>query len=73
VARWRLLFPADAEIESVVMRDLGVAGGLLVGHHSSHNGTPPDATLKQLAGYRGDVVTTYPGVYNGIPTARDAG
>ena len=75
---WRLLFPGDAEIRSwKTMNREGVLKPvhfLKVGHHGSHNGTPPAELLdKILPGEPHDgrprraVVSTYLDTYNNVP------
>jgi beta-lactamase superfamily II metal-dependent hydrolase len=75
---WRLLFPGDAELRSwrtmeceQVIRPVDF---LKVGHHGSHNATPPDEILERLlpadrAGgpRRVALVSTQHDVYNAVP------
>jgi beta-lactamase superfamily II metal-dependent hydrolase len=75
---WRLLFAADAQLESWrTMDDKGVLKPvhyLKVSHHGSHNGTPAPSLLdKVLPLPRGGwkkgraVISTWEGQYGGIP------
>lgn len=75
---WRLLFSGDAELRSWRTMDrhgqLRPVHFLKVGHHASHNGTPPDALLeKVLPMPRADnraryaLVSTCGGTYRGVP------
>jgi beta-lactamase superfamily II metal-dependent hydrolase len=77
---WRLLFAGDAEQKSW---SLMAAAGLLrpvhflkVGHHGSHNATPPDAILESILPLtrpderrREALVSTCGGSYGGVPHA----
>ena len=75
----RLLFAGDAEQRSWQMMadkaDLQAVDLLKVGHHGSHNGTPP-APILDLVLPRGRrrtavaIVSTHPGVYGGVPDPR---
>ncbi|HUF39193.1 MAG TPA: hypothetical protein VMN57_11780 [Anaerolineales bacterium] len=76
----RLLFAGDAELKSW---SLMAAAGLLepvhflkVGHHGSHNATPPDETLEAVLPMKNPdgrertaLVSTCEGSYNGVPHA----
>jgi beta-lactamase superfamily II metal-dependent hydrolase len=75
---WRLLFTGDAEIRSWKMmhrrRQLKPVHFLKVGHHASHNGTPPDDLLdaifpnpRQDSRERYALVSTCGGTYVGVP------
>jgi beta-lactamase superfamily II metal-dependent hydrolase len=75
---WRLLFTGDAEQRSwkeIDKRvDLQPVHFLKVGHHGSHNGTPPDEILEKLMPLenldgrrRSAGVSTCKGAYHGIP------
>jgi beta-lactamase superfamily II metal-dependent hydrolase len=75
---WRLLFPGDAEQRSwkTMARHgaLGPVHFLKVGHHGSHNGTPPADLLEQLfplrradARERHAVLSTCDDCYHGVP------
>ena len=75
---WKLLFPGDAEVRSwKTMHKLGLLEPvhfLKVGHHGSHNGTPPDELLDMvLPATRPDdrarraAVSTFPGSYDNVP------
>lgn len=75
---WRLLFPGDAERKSWEIMDrhglLKPVHFLKVSHHGSANGTPPPPLLDKLLPPtppddrpRRAVVSTYPGVYSGVP------
>jgi hypothetical protein len=77
---WRLLFPGDAEQRSWKTMD---AQGMLqpvhflkIGHHGSHNGTPPLALLEKVMPIkspdkraRNAVMCTCAGSYSGVPDA----
>lgn len=75
---WRLLFPGDAEIRSY--REMHQRGMLQpvhflkVGHHGSHNGTPPDELLDNILPEdaaddrpRFALVSTADDTYSGVP------
>ncbi|MHB8069669.1 MAG: ComEC/Rec2 family competence protein [Desulfobaccales bacterium] len=75
---WRLLFAADAEIRSWQTMDrekmLKPVDFLKVGHHGSHNATPPEELLEKIlpkqkpAGrQRSAAVSTYENTYSGVP------
>jgi beta-lactamase superfamily II metal-dependent hydrolase len=77
---WKLLFPGDAEVRSY--KEMGKRGVLepvhflKVGHHGSHNGTPPDDLLDQIlppvspdGRPRHAVVSTADETYPGVPDA----
>jgi beta-lactamase superfamily II metal-dependent hydrolase len=75
---WRLLFAGDAEQKSwALMASAGVLDAvhfLKVGHHGSHNATPPDAILETIlpAAPRDDrrreaLISTCAGSYNAVP------
>jgi beta-lactamase superfamily II metal-dependent hydrolase len=73
---WRLLFAGDAELASwSMMAEHGVLKPvhlLKVGHHGSHNGTPPDTVLDALLPPRSRrerwaLVSTWPETYSGVP------
>lgn len=75
---WRLLFPGDAELRSWRTMDReGVVGPvhfLKVGHHGSHNATPPDEILDRLLPMarpdgrrRVALLSTQYDVYGGVP------
>lgn len=75
---WRLLFTGDAEVRSWRTmhrrRQLRPVHFLKVGHHASHNGTPPDELLDLILPLRrGDgrersvLVSTCGGTYSGVP------
>jgi hypothetical protein len=76
---WRLLFPGDAELRSwKTMAKQGVLGPvhfLKVGHHGSHNGTPPPELLDQVLPLpspnrrraRRAVLCTCQKCYSGVP------
>jgi len=75
---WKLLFPGDADLRSwAFMERLGLLQPvhfLKVSHHASRNGTPPEELLEKLlpavrtdARPRTALVSTSPGVYNGVP------
>ncbi len=75
---WTLLFPGDAEVRSYKeMQKEGVLGPvhfLKVGHHGSHNGTPPDDVLDVLLPPvppddrpRRALVSTAEDTYSGVP------
>lgn len=77
---WRLLFPGDAEIRSYrEMHKRGVLEPvhfLKVGHHGSHNGTPPDELLDSILPERAPddrprfaLVSTADDTYSGVPDA----
>jgi beta-lactamase superfamily II metal-dependent hydrolase len=75
---WKLLFPGDAESRSWKemnkRRLLEEVDFLKVGHHGSHNGTPPIELLNKILPFpaRADrrpraVVSTCSGAYNNVP------
>ena len=75
---WKLLFPGDAEMRSwqTMNREkmLKSVDFLKVGHHGSHNATPPDELLEKIlpggipAGRpRSAAVSTYDNTYSGVP------
>ena len=76
---WRLLFAGDAELRSwrrMQQQDVlkGPVHFLKVSHHGSHNGTPEEATLRDLFEHaaspksrRRAVISTHPETYSGIP------
>ena len=75
---WHLLFPGDAEERSYrEMEKQGMLGPihfLKVGHHGSHNGTPPDPLLEMLLPAlpaddrdRFAIVSTKEDAYQGVP------
>lgn len=75
---WKLLFPGDAELRSWQTMDkhrlLEPVDFLKVGHHGSHNGTPPLELLNKILPHpaRADrrpraVVSTCAGAYNNVP------
>jgi beta-lactamase superfamily II metal-dependent hydrolase len=75
---WRLLFTGDAEIRSWRTMDrhrqLRPVHFLKVGHHASHNGTPPDELLERILPRRPQddrqryaLVSTCAGTYAGVP------
>jgi beta-lactamase superfamily II metal-dependent hydrolase len=75
---WRLLFAGDAEQRSWQMMarqgTLKPVHFLKVGHHASHNATPPDQILEKIlplekpdARKRIALVSTCAGVYGGVP------
>lgn len=74
---WRLLFPGDAELRSWKLMDargkVQPVHFLKVSHHGSANGTPIDLLDKLMPlpapdeRPRFSVVSSYPGVYSGIP------
>jgi beta-lactamase superfamily II metal-dependent hydrolase len=74
---WRLLFPGDAELRSWQTMDLHQViqpiDFLKVGHHGSHNATPPDEILDRLLSgqprqrRRVAVMSTQDEVYNAVP------
>jgi beta-lactamase superfamily II metal-dependent hydrolase len=75
---WRLLFSGDAELRSWRTMDrhgqLRPVHFLKVGHHASHNGTPPDALLEKILPMaRADkraryaLVSTCAATYSGVP------
>lgn len=77
---WKLLFTGDAEVRSYKeMAKRGVLEPvhfLKVGHHGSHNGTPPDELLDQIlppqapdARSRFAVVSTADDTYPSVPDA----
>jgi beta-lactamase superfamily II metal-dependent hydrolase len=75
---WRLFFSGDAELKSW---GLMAAGGLLepvhflkVGHHGSHNATPPDPILERILPLenpdgreRTALISTCENTYGGVP------
>jgi hypothetical protein len=75
---WRLLFTGDAEIRSWRTMDrhrqLRPVHFLKVGHHASHNGTPPDELLERILPRRRQddrqryaLVSTCADTYAGVP------
>ena len=75
---WRLLFPGDAEERSwqvmTARRRLPDVHLLKVGHHGSHNGTPPPEILDALLPVdppdgrrRVALLSTWPDTYPGVP------
>lgn len=75
---WRLLFSGDAELKSwQLMASQGLLASvhfLKVGHHGSHNATPPDSILEQILPAhnqsgkpRTALISTCDGTYNGVP------
>ena len=75
---WRLLFPGDAELRSwrTMEREQAIVpvDFLKVGHHGSHNATPPDEILERLlptgrprGRRRVAIVSTQEDVYNAVP------
>ncbi len=73
---WRLLVPGDAELRSWQIMDrrkvIGPVDFLKVGHHGSHNATPPDDVLDRLLPReskrrRVALVSTHEKVYNAVP------
>jgi hypothetical protein len=75
---WRLLFTGDAEVRSWRTmhrhRQLRPVHFLKVGHHASHNGTPPDDLLDLILPrrrpddrQRSALVSTCTGAYAGVP------
>lgn len=75
---WRLLFPGDAEHRSWRTMDksglLQPVHFLKVGHHGSHNGTPPIELLDKILPVsppddrtRSAVLSTCEGAYNNVP------
>lgn len=75
---WRLLFPGDAEQRSWRTMDreqtIRPVDFLKVGHHGSHNATPPDEILERLVPKDRDdgrrrvaLVSTQDDVYNAVP------
>lgn len=78
---WKLLFPGDAEERSWRTMDregvLEPVHLLKVGHHGSHNGTPPVPILEKLLPAlapddrpRHAIVSTHPKAYPGVPDAK---
>lgn len=75
---WKLLFPGDAEIRSwqTMNREnvLNPVDFLKVGHHGSHNATPPKELLEKILPARNPAgrtrfaaVSTYNNTYSGVP------
>jgi beta-lactamase superfamily II metal-dependent hydrolase len=75
---WRLLFTGDAEQKSWQMMSdekmLNPVHFLKVGHHGSHNATPPDPILEKILPLekaddrnRSAIVSTCLGTYGGVP------
>jgi len=75
---WRLLFSGDAELRSWRTMErhgqLRPVHFLKVGHHASHNGTPPDALLEKILPMarpddraRYALVSTCTATYSGVP------
>jgi beta-lactamase superfamily II metal-dependent hydrolase len=77
---WRLLFPGDAELRSWRTMErhsqLRPVHFLKVGHHASHNGTPPDTLLEIILPIareddrpRYALISTCTDTYSGVPDA----
>jgi len=75
---WRLLFTGDAELRSwhTMQREVQLrpVHFLKVGHHASHNGTPPEALMDVLLPLprpddrrRSALISTCKDIYSGVP------